>query len=127
MTHSNRATVFRYWFKKARREWISITLYKRGQKGTDDFDEAIKWLNAANEQNHSIAQMNLAYAYKRGHGVPANNDKAIELFYQSDLNFLRTDDILDAKDRIYNINRINAIHPLKQNLIEAIARYKDAQ
>lgn len=69
--------------------------------------------------------MNLAYAYKRGHGVTANDDKAIELFPRSGLNFLRTGDVLNAKDRVYNINRINGIHPLKQKLMEAIALYEE--
>ncbi|MBL4783672.1 MAG: sel1 repeat family protein [Porticoccaceae bacterium] len=106
---------------------LGALLYKRAQKGSGSFDEAISSLNEASAQDHPIAQMNLAYAYKRGHGVTANNDKAIELFHHSGLNFLRIGDILNAKDRIYNINRINAIHPLKRDLVDAIARFEEAQ
>ena len=99
-------------------------LYTRAKKQNGDFTEAIEWFEKASEQNHPIAQMNLAVAYKAGNGVAMDKEKAIELFHQSGLNYLRMGSPMDAKDSVYNINRLNSIHPLKRDLINAIKEFE---
>jgi len=103
---------------------LGAFLYRLAQNNQEDFSEAIEWIKLASEQKHPIAQMNLAYAYKAGNGVPLDKQKAIEFFYQSGLSFLRTGYPLDAKDNISNINKIDKNHPLKHKLVEAIERYQ---
>lgn len=97
---------------------LATLLYTRAKKQNGDFTEAIEWFEKASEQNHPIAQMNLAVAYKAGNGVAMDKEKAIELFYQSGLNYLRIGSPMDAKDSAYNINRLNSIHPTAVPLSE---------
>lgn len=103
---------------------LGTLLFKRAKKVNGDYTDALYWLNQANQQEHPFAQMNLAFAYRKGHGVAVDNDKAIELFYASGVNFLRTGQPDSARDSAYNINRINSIHPLKRALIDAINQYE---
>jgi TPR repeat protein len=106
---------------------LGTLLFKRAKKTKGDFADAIYWFEQANKQEHPFAQMNLAFAYRKGQGVAINNEKAIELFYASGINFLRTNLPDSAKDSVYNINRINSIHPLKRKLIDAIKQYESTQ
>ena len=61
------------------------------------------------------------------YAMGGDKEKAIELFYASGINFLRTNVPDSAKDSVYNINRINSIHPLKRKLINAIKQYESTQ
>jgi len=97
--------------------------YSAGLQETGDYSEAIIWLEAASEQQYPVAQMNLGFAYKTGNGVPLDNEKAIQYFYQAGLNFLRMDLPLDARDNISNISHLDKVHPLKTKLIEALKLY----
>jgi len=103
---------------------LGAFLYRLAQRDLRNFSEAIEWMELASEQKHPLAQMNLAYAYKAGNGVPLDKQKAIELFYQSGISFLRTGYPLDAKDNTFNINKIDKNHPLKHKLVDAIERYQ---
>jgi len=104
---------------------LGAFLYRlAGLQEGGDYSEAIKWLEAASEQQDPIAQMNLGFAYKAGNGVPLDNEKAIKQFYQSGLNFLRLGYPLDAKDNVNNINNLDKTHPLKTSLIDAMKLYK---
>ena len=105
---------------------LATLLYTRAKENNGDYDEAIEWFEKASNQNHPVAQMNLAYAYKSGNGVPLNKEKAIQFFYQSGLNYLRLERPTDAMDSAYNIHRLNSIHPLKRDLINAIKRKKES-
>ena len=104
---------------------LGALLYVSAKKRKKDFSEAIDWLNKAAKQNHPVAQTNLAYAYKAGNGVTADNEKAIELFYQAGLNYLHMGFPMDAKDNIYSINQLNKSHPLKLKLVDAIKEYEE--
>jgi hypothetical protein len=104
---------------------LGTLLYKRSKRLNGDFTEAIQWFEAASKQEYALAQMNLAYAYKAGNGVTVDTNKAIELFHQSGLNFLKDDLPDSAKDSVNNINKLNSIHPLKRNLVEAILYYEE--
>jgi len=106
---------------------LGTFLYMLANKQQGDFTEAVDWIKKASHQQHPIAQMNLGFAYKAGNGVPLNHEKAITLFYQAGLNFLRTGYPLDARDNIFNINNIDASHPLKQELLQAIVSYEKSQ
>ena len=106
---------------------LGTLLFKRAKKDNGDYSDAIYWFNQANKQEHPFAQMNLALAYRKGQGVAIDKEKAIELFYASGINFLRTNVPDSAKDSVYNINRINSIHPLKRKLINAIKQYESTQ
>jgi len=104
---------------------LGTLLYVQAQKQKSDFSQAIGWLRKASQQNHPIAQMNLAYAYKAGNGVPIDNEKAIQLFHQCGLNYLRMGFPMDAKDAVYSIGQINKKHPMKLTLIQAIKEYEN--
>jgi len=104
---------------------LGTLLYKRDRRLNGDFVEAIMWLESANSQDHPIAQMNLAFAYKNGVGVNQNTEKAITLFHQSGLNYLRLNQPDYAMDSVQNIYKLNSIHPLKQDLIKAIKRFEE--
>ena len=104
---------------------LGTLLYKQAEKHNSDFSEAINWFNEAHRQGHPIAQANLGFAYKAGNGVAQSNDKAIEHFYQSGLNFLRIGFPMDAKDNVYSISKIDTAHPLKLDLITAIKAYEE--
>jgi len=106
---------------------LGTLLFKQAKKANSDYTDAIYWFNQASQQEHPFAQMNLAFAYRRGQGVAIDNEKSIELFYASGINFLRMDLPDSAKDSVYNINRINSIHPLKRKLIDAINQYETTQ
>tara|TARA_R110002074_G_scaffold152936_1_gene307588 strand:- start:148498 stop:149007 length:510 start_codon:yes stop_codon:yes gene_type:complete len=103
---------------------LGTFLYTEAQEQQGDFTEAIMWLEKAHQQNNPIAELNLAFAYKSGTGVALDSDKAIELFYQAGLNFLRLGFPMDAKDCVYEIAKLNAIHPLKRGLINAIKKFE---
>ncbi|ORU94146.1 MAG: hypothetical protein A6F70_07670 [Cycloclasticus sp. symbiont of Bathymodiolus heckerae] len=104
---------------------LGTLLYISAKKQSNgDFSEAIKWFEKANQQ-HPIAQLNLAFAYKGGNGVLQNNDTAIEYFHQSGINFLRIGFPMDAKDCVYSIQQINTEHPLKKSLIQKISEYEE--
>ena len=99
---------------------LGTLLYKRAKENNTSFDEALNLFERAADQGHPYALMNLAVAYKNGRGVSIDNEKAIELYYRSGMSFLSQNDTMNAKDSVYNINRINSIHPLKRDLIDAI-------
>ena len=104
---------------------LGAFLYRQaGHQDNGDFSESIAWFKEASEQQHPIAQMNLGFAYKAGNGVPTDKEQAIQLFYNAGLNFLRTGYPLDARDNIFNINKIDSSHPLKQKLTTAIEVYE---
>ncbi|MEH6502875.1 MAG: hypothetical protein V7682_03115 [Cycloclasticus sp.] len=103
---------------------LGTFLYTEAQEQQGDFTEAIMWLEKAHQQNNPIAELNLAFAYKSGTGVDLDSDKAIELFYQAGLNFLHLGFPMDAKDCVYEIAKLNAIHPLKRELINAIKEFE---
>lgn len=103
---------------------LGTFLYTEAQEQQGDFTEAIMWLEKAHQQNNPIAELNLAFAYKSGTGVTLDSDKAIELFYQAGLNFLRLGFPMDAKDCVYEVAKLNAIHPLRRELINAIKEFE---
>lgn len=105
---------------------LGTLLYTMAQEEKGDFNEAIMWLEKAHQQNNPIAELNLAFAYKSGHGVAPSKERAIELYYQAGLNFLQLGFPLDAKDCVYEISQINTIHPLRRELINAIKAYQAA-
>lgn len=104
---------------------LGTLLYTEAKKQKGDFNEAIRWLEEASQQKHPVAQMNLAIAYETGIGVVMDNEKAIQLFYQSGLNFLRMGFPMDAKDSVFYISKIDSNHPLRRDLINAIKQYEE--
>jgi len=103
---------------------LGTLLYTRAQKQKGDFSDAIIWLERAAEQQHAVAQTNLGFAYKAGNGVALDHEKAIELFYNAGLSFLKMGFPMDARDNVYDINHLNSEHPLKRALMKAIKEYE---
>lgn len=104
---------------------LGTLLYTQAKNKNGDFSEALEWFYMATEQQHPIAQTNLAFAYKAGNGVTKDSEKAILFFYQGGINFLKIGFPMDAKDNVYNISRINSNHPLREKLIAAIKAYEE--
>jgi uncharacterized protein len=47
-----------------------------GDTLTQDYTEALKWLRAAADQGHPLAQTKLGIMYEDGHGVPQDRVRA---------------------------------------------------
>lgn len=55
-------------------------IYMKSPPEQPRFDLAVKWLNRAAEQGFKRAQVNLAYLYENGLGVPRDEDKAVQWY-----------------------------------------------
>ncbi|MBL4783673.1 MAG: sel1 repeat family protein [Porticoccaceae bacterium] len=99
---------------------LGTLLYVQAKKQKGGFTEAIHWFEQASEQEHPIAQLNLAFAYKAGNGVPADPSKAISLLYKSGVNFIKMGYPMDARDNVHSMVAINPNHPLNEALMKAL-------
>lgn len=68
---------------------LGTLLYVQAKKHNGDCTGTVHWFEKASAQEHPIAQLNLAFAYKAGNGVPIDPNKASTLLHKSGLNFLK--------------------------------------
>jgi TPR repeat protein len=77
----------REWYQKAAEQGHAEAQYRVGKDMLFDFfsdaPRAAEWYRKAAEQGHARAQLALGWMYKTGRGVPKDEHKAVELFYQA--------------------------------------------
>ncbi len=57
--------------------------YMQGEGVTQDYAQAVYWLQKAVAQNNAYACSNLGLCYRKGRGVPQDNHKAVELYQKA--------------------------------------------
>ena len=72
-------------------QYILGTCYMYGDDVEKDYDEATKWLTKAANSNHAKALRDLGYCYIYGKGVEKNVEKALALFDQAELYYVKED------------------------------------
>lgn len=83
--HGNYATALTLWRPLAEKgvpeiQYYLAGMYELGRGVPRDHEEALKWLRAAAEQEHSRAQNDLGVRYENGRGVPRDYAEALKWY-----------------------------------------------